>query len=120
MAVTHDVLRRASDALRKHPHLRSIRVTLRPDSDRLILEGSVESFFIKQMAQEAIREVEQDVRVDNRLSVCRPVAPNAAAVSGSAGMAIPSMVPSAPRPYGLLGTPPHSVSPAHPGASAPY
>lgn len=64
-----DVLRRVDTALRQHPHLRSALIAPRQADDSVVLEGSVESFFIKQMAQEAIRPIAGGQRIDNRLQV---------------------------------------------------
>ena len=64
-----DVLRRVDTALRQHPHLRSALIAPRQAEDRVVLEGSVDSFFLKQMAQEAIRPIAGNQRIDNRLQV---------------------------------------------------
>ena len=67
-----DMLRRVDSALRRHPHLRSAMIQHRHAGDRVILSGAVDSFFIKQMAQEAIRGVDGAPRIENRLVVRAP------------------------------------------------
>lgn len=64
-----DVMRRVDTALRAHPHLRSSLIASRHADDCVILEGAVDSFFLKQMAQEAVREVAGLARIDNQLRV---------------------------------------------------
>ena len=69
MIESSDVVQRVDSALRAHPHLRSALIASRHSGDRVILEGAVDSFFLKQMAQEAVREVAGDSRIDNQLRV---------------------------------------------------
>jgi osmotically-inducible protein OsmY len=73
MADQTDVLRRVDSALREHPHLRSVAIqTSRQcgiNGEWVILDGAVDSFFEKQMAQEAVRYVEGIPQIDNRLIV---------------------------------------------------
>jgi len=68
---TTEVLCRVDRALREHPHLRSALIAPRRSEDNrhVVLEGSVESFFLKQMAQEAIRPITGNERIENRLQV---------------------------------------------------
>lgn len=67
-----DVLRRVDSALRQHPHLRSALIESRRSGDRVELHGAVDSFFMKQMAQEAIRSLTDAPLVDNQLVVRVP------------------------------------------------
>ena len=69
MIESSDVLQRVDSALRAHPHLRSALIASRHTGDRVVLEGAVDSFFLKQMAQEAVREVAGPSRIDNQLRV---------------------------------------------------
>ena len=64
-----DVLQRVDCALRQHPHLRSALIAPIETDEGVALEGSVDSFFLKQMAQEALRPIAGIVRIDNRLQV---------------------------------------------------
>lgn len=52
-----------------HPHLNRREVRCRTEDDRVILEGNVESFFEKQLAQEALRDLQGVTCVDNQLMV---------------------------------------------------
>lgn len=68
---------RAAQVFEKHPHFqgRSQFVGIRCTGDRLILEGSLPSFYLKQLAQEAMHELMQDdqgVLVENRIVVASP------------------------------------------------
>lgn len=77
-----DVLQRVDSALRKHPHLRTAAIRTAQLDDRVILEGDVETFFEKQMAQEAVRYIDGIPRIDNQLVVRRPPPiPNHSAVT---------------------------------------
>ena len=46
-----------------------------PDSDSLILEGAVDSFFAKQLVQESLRGVAGIYQIDNRLMVAEHSCP---------------------------------------------
>ena len=52
-----------------HPHLGGRRVRCETQEDRVILRGTVESFFQKQLAQEALRRIDGVGQIDNRLEV---------------------------------------------------
>lgn len=73
MADQKDVLRRIDSALREHPHLRSVAIQTSRQSglngECVVLDGAVDSFFEKQMAQEAVRYIEGIPQIDNRLIV---------------------------------------------------
>jgi osmotically-inducible protein OsmY len=64
-----ELLTRVDSALRSHPHLRSVLVKSEQQRDRVILSGNVNSFFVKQMAQEALRDVDGIAEIENRLEV---------------------------------------------------
>lgn len=68
-----DVLQRVDSALRKHPHLRTAAIRTARQGDRVVLEGDVESFFEKQMAQEAVRYIDGIPQIDNQLVVRKPL-----------------------------------------------
>ncbi|WP_153557471.1 BON domain-containing protein [Roseimaritima sediminicola] len=63
------ILARVDSALKSHPHLRRVIVKSKQEQDRLVLRGSVDSFFQKQMAQEALRDIPGVDEIDNQLSV---------------------------------------------------
>ena len=65
-----DVIDRAQSALSNNSihALRELRV--RRDGDCLILSGRVNSYYHKQMAQEVVRIIAQDMHVVNAIDVC--------------------------------------------------
>lgn len=64
------LLQRISSALDSSPHIPSRKVRIGAGDDRVVvLEGAVDSFFQKQMAQEAVRRIDGVARIDNRLVV---------------------------------------------------
>jgi osmotically-inducible protein OsmY len=73
MQTVHQIpalLQRITTAIESNPHVRSRKVRIDADNDRVVvLEGHVDSFFQKQMAQEAIRRVDGVSRIENRLTV---------------------------------------------------
>ncbi len=62
-------VRQAEKAVRCQPHLMHRELRLNCDSGRLELCGDVSSFYEKQMAQEALRQFDRHVEIDNRLNV---------------------------------------------------
>lgn len=56
-------------AIVHNPHLDSRRIKVRTNSGRVVLCGSAESFFEKQMAQEALRGIEGITSIENELEV---------------------------------------------------
>lgn len=56
-------------ALSTNPHVPSRRVRIEAANGRVVLTGSVGSFFQKQMAQEAIRRIDGVQLIDNLLEV---------------------------------------------------
>ncbi|HMP80691.1 MAG TPA: BON domain-containing protein [Pirellulaceae bacterium] len=53
-----------------NPHLHRRKVQLRADEGHVVLCGQVNSFFEKQVAQEAVRSVQGVSSIDNQLEVC--------------------------------------------------
>ena len=60
---------RIHDALTTNPYLSSRKVRVEAADGRVVLKGNVESFFQKQMAQEAIRRIDGVQTIDNLLEV---------------------------------------------------
>jgi len=56
-------------AIVHNPHLDSRRIKVRTSRGRVVLCGSAESFFEKQMAQEALRGIEGITSIENELEV---------------------------------------------------
>ncbi len=52
-----------------NPHLKQRRVQLRSENGRVTINGSVQSYFEKQMAQEALRNIDGVTSIENRLEV---------------------------------------------------
>jgi len=60
---------RARSALERSPHLARKRLKLAARHGRLTLEGVVDSYYQKQMAQETLRRVDGVAEVENLLEV---------------------------------------------------
>jgi len=79
LATLQDVITAcAGELLESHPHFRgrSRYVEIRCVGRRLILEGYLPSYYLKQLAQEAIRQINdafEDVHIDNRIVVSSPI-----------------------------------------------
>jgi osmotically-inducible protein OsmY len=67
--LSRPLFERIHDALTTNPHVPSHRVCVEAEDGRVILKGNVNSFFQKQMAQEAVRRVDGVQRIDNLLQV---------------------------------------------------
>lgn len=52
-----------------NPHLSNRRMRIKTESGRVTLQGCVRSFFEKQMAQEALRQIEGVEIIENQLEV---------------------------------------------------
>ncbi|MHB8973674.1 MAG: BON domain-containing protein [Pirellulaceae bacterium] len=60
---------RLGEALSSSPHLFGRKLGFEADAGTVVLRGTVNSFFQKQMAQEAIRRVDGVELIDNQLEV---------------------------------------------------
>ncbi len=60
---------RIYEALSTNPHVSNRQVRVEATDGRVVLMGSVRSFFQKQMAQEAIRRIDGVQQIDNLLEV---------------------------------------------------
>jgi osmotically-inducible protein OsmY len=60
---------RIHSALSTNPHVPNRQVRVEATDGRVVLKGSVRSFFQKQMAQEAIRRIDGVQMIDNMLEV---------------------------------------------------
>ncbi|MEM7455523.1 MAG: BON domain-containing protein [Planctomycetota bacterium] len=69
--ITHtgDLSARISTVVASNPFLNSKKIHFRTDGSRVVIRGRVETFFRKQMAQEAVRDVEGVESIDNQLEV---------------------------------------------------
>jgi osmotically-inducible protein OsmY len=60
---------RVDQAIQMNPYVNGRLLRFETDGSRVVLSGSVKSFFQKQMAQEVIRRVEGVEEIDNCLEV---------------------------------------------------
>lgn len=58
-----------SRALQSHPHLNGRRLDVDTHEGRVVLRGEVDSYFEKQMAQEAIRRIDGVTSIENQVTV---------------------------------------------------
>ena len=67
--------RRARDLLEQHPHFhgRSRHVHCKCSGKRLVLSGKVPTYFLKQLAQESLRDLVGFIHIDNRITVASPI-----------------------------------------------
>ena len=59
----------ATEAIVHNPHLNHQKMHLTASKGKVILQGNVQSFFEKQMAQEALRRVQGIELIQNELEV---------------------------------------------------
>ena len=60
---------RVDQAIQTNPYINGRTLRFETEGSRVVLQGSVSSYFQKQMAQEAIRKVEGVEQIDNCLEV---------------------------------------------------
>jgi osmotically-inducible protein OsmY len=66
---------RISSAMSAHPHLKQRKVRIETHQGHVVLRGVVNSYYQKQMAQEAVRRVEGVQSIENHLEVDWAVTP---------------------------------------------
>ena len=70
---TRIVEQQAEQLLHQHPHFHGrtcwVKVHFEPTDRSLRLEGCLPSFYLKQLAQEALRDLKGIERIDNRISI---------------------------------------------------
>jgi hypothetical protein len=64
-----DMLRRLDERLKESSYLHGRHVVLEAHEGRVVLRGTVQSYFQKQMAQELVRRIDGVQSVENRLVV---------------------------------------------------
>ncbi len=67
--VDSQLVDRAQTALSVSPHLSRRRLKLEAQQGKLIVRGTVDSYYLKQMAQETLRKVDGVETVENQLQV---------------------------------------------------
>jgi osmotically-inducible protein OsmY len=60
---------RIDQAITKNPHRAGRKLRFETEGSRVVLNGTVASFFQKQMAQEALRRVDGVKEIENQLEV---------------------------------------------------
>jgi len=60
---------RVDQAIQTNPHVNGRTLRFETDGSRVVLQGSVKSYFQKQMAQEAVRKVAGVEQIENCLEV---------------------------------------------------
>jgi len=68
-APEHSLAERVDQAIRTNPFVSGRMLRFETDGSRVVLQGSVKSYFQKQMAQEAVRRVAGVEQVENCLEV---------------------------------------------------
>jgi len=58
-----------SSAIARHPHLKQRKLRIETAEGRVTLRGTVNSYYQKQMATEAVRRLEGVERIENHLEV---------------------------------------------------
>jgi osmotically-inducible protein OsmY len=58
-----------SSAIGRSPHLKSRKVRFEAHEGRVVLRGTVSSYYQKQMAQEVVRRLQGVERIENELEV---------------------------------------------------
>lgn len=61
--------KRISSAIEHHPHLTRRNLRFEAREGRVVLRGTVKSYYHKQMAQEALRKLEGVNQIENHLEV---------------------------------------------------
>jgi osmotically-inducible protein OsmY len=69
MSASATLADRVDQAIQTNPYVNGRLLRFETDGSRVVLQGSVKSYFQKQMAQEAIRKVEGVGEIENCLEV---------------------------------------------------
>jgi osmotically-inducible protein OsmY len=65
----YPLTKRISSAIEHHPHLMRRNLHIEAREGRVVLRGTVNSYYHKQMAQEALRKLEGVNQIENQLEV---------------------------------------------------
>lgn len=68
--MTTHLSERVERAIQQAPHLNRQHLRFETNEGRVVLKGTVGSYFHKQMAQEAVRNVDGVDAISNQLNVC--------------------------------------------------
>jgi len=69
MSKADNLTTRISSAFEHHPHLKRKNLRFEASEGRVVLRGTVKTYYHKQMAQEALRRLEGVDRIENELEV---------------------------------------------------
>jgi len=70
MSVSHpNLVQQIQNAVVHNPHLNHRRMHIKTKQGRVVINGTVGSFFEKQMAQEVLRNIEGIEQIENQLEV---------------------------------------------------
>ena len=64
------LVQRVDSVLHRNPSLGNQTIRIEADAGRVVLHGVVGSYYQKQMAQEAVRQIEGVAEIENQLEVC--------------------------------------------------
>ena len=98
-ASTHRLVeRKARELLEQHIHFqgRSRHLSFECNGKQLVLSGKVPTYFLKQLAQEALRDLIGLVHIDNRITVASPIGEVANAEKSSSQIQ-PRVIANKPR-----------------------
>ena len=70
MHLTDTLFEKVTSAIETSPYLSGRKLRFEADAGRVVLQGTVGTYYQKQMAQEALRRVEGVCEIENRLEVC--------------------------------------------------
>ena len=65
----HRLDHRVESVIANNPHVRARSLSIATEGSRVVLEGEVDSYFAKQMAQESLRSINGLTHIENRLTV---------------------------------------------------
>ena len=68
-ATQSSIAKRAQQAVVEHPNLKGSKIRTRAENGKVTIDGSVQSYFEKQMAQEALRNLDGVLAIENELVV---------------------------------------------------
>ena len=66
---SNDLSDRISNVVARNPFLDTRQIQFTANGNRVVIHGNVETYFKKQMAQEAVRNIEGVKSIDNQLEV---------------------------------------------------
>ena len=67
--ISNSLVQQIQAAVVHNPHLNHRRMHVKTKEGRVVIEGTVQSYFEKQMAQEALRNIDGIDSIENQLQV---------------------------------------------------